>query len=128
MGRQDGWEKEIGQPVEIVPLTRPYGFWTGNVFRGVVKKDGKPVPNCWVEVERYNQGKEWKLPNDLFMTQYVLTDENGVFSYGVPKSGWWGFVAWPGPSGKTLKSPDGTADAKIAEGCAFWIYATDDKD
>ena len=32
------WDAEIGLPAEIVALDKPYALWTGNVFRGIVKK------------------------------------------------------------------------------------------
>lgn len=55
--------------------------------------DGKPVPGAEVEVECYNKNKSHVSPNEYFVTQVVKADENGVFSYGVPWSGWWGFAA-----------------------------------
>ncbi len=33
------------------PLARPYGLWTGNLFRGIVARDGEPVPFAEIEVE-----------------------------------------------------------------------------
>jgi cobalt/nickel transport protein len=93
LGKEDGWEKEVGLPIEIVPLTRPYGLWVGNTFRGVVKLNGKPLPFCRVEVEYYNEGKRVKPPKSPYVTQVLKTDVNGVFSYSFPKAGWWGFSA-----------------------------------
>ena len=43
-GDEEGWDKEVGQKIEIVPLTRPFGLYAGNVFQGIVKVDGKPLP------------------------------------------------------------------------------------
>ena len=34
-GLEKGWDGDVGLKTEIVPLTRPYGLWTGNVFQGV---------------------------------------------------------------------------------------------
>ena len=45
LGLEKGWDTELGLKTEIVPITRPYGLWSGNVFQGVVKVDGNPVPN-----------------------------------------------------------------------------------
>ena len=36
----EGWDALVGLPVEIEPLTRPTGLWTGNLFTGVVLKHG----------------------------------------------------------------------------------------
>lgn len=48
------WDAEIGLPAEIIALDKPYGLWTGNVFRGIVKSNGKPVPFAEIEVEFLN--------------------------------------------------------------------------
>lgn len=61
-GEEEGWDAMAGFPVEIEPLTRPYGLWTGNVFQGVARKNGKPVPFAEVEVEFLNEGAKIKPP------------------------------------------------------------------
>nr|MCU0605477.1 DUF4198 domain-containing protein [Desulfobacterales bacterium] len=43
-GDEEGWDKEVGHKIEIVPLTRPFGLYAGNVFQGVVMLDGKKMP------------------------------------------------------------------------------------
>ncbi|MBM7623921.1 DUF4198 domain-containing protein [Sporohalobacter salinus] len=101
MGVTSDWDKEVGMKAEIVPLTRPYGLWTNNIFKGVVKKNGKPVPYAEIEVEYFNEGKfpklkgdeVTKLPNAAYTSQTIKADKNGVFTYAMPKSGWWGFAA-----------------------------------
>ncbi|MBW2320937.1 MAG: DUF4198 domain-containing protein, partial [Deltaproteobacteria bacterium] len=42
-GDDEGWDEEIGLKTEIVPLSKPFGLYTGNVFQGIVKLDGNPV-------------------------------------------------------------------------------------
>jgi len=54
-GDEEGWDKEVGQKIEIVPLTRPFGLYAGNVFQGIVQLDGKNMPYTEVEIEYYNQ-------------------------------------------------------------------------
>ncbi len=93
LGMEEGWDEEVGLKTEIVPLTRPYGLWTGNIFQGVVKVNGNPVPYAKVEVEYYNQDGKVKWPADPMITQVVKADKNGVFAYAMPKAGWWGFAA-----------------------------------
>ena len=93
LGAEKGWDALVGLPVEIEPLVRPYGLWTGNTFRGIVRYHGKPVPFARVEVEYYNEGRRVKPPRDAFVTQVIKTDPNGVFSYTMPRAGWWGFAA-----------------------------------
>ncbi|WP_031483993.1 DUF4198 domain-containing protein [Maridesulfovibrio frigidus] len=89
----EDWNKPLGVKTEIVPLTRPWGNYSGNVFQGVVLLDGKPVPYCRVEVELYNKNSKTKAPHECMVTQEVLCDANGVFTFTCPKSGWWGFAA-----------------------------------
>lgn len=95
-GGEDGWEKPAGLPVEIVPLSRPFGNYAGNVFTGKVLKNGQPLPNTVVEVEFLNDPETHAAPNDYLVTQTMLTDINGVFNFGIPWAGWWGFAALTG--------------------------------
>ena len=36
-GAEKGWDALVELTVEIEPLVRPYGLWTGNTFRGIVR-------------------------------------------------------------------------------------------
>jgi cobalt/nickel transport protein len=92
-GAEEGWDEPAGLKTEIVPLTRPFGNYAGNVFQGRVLLDGKPVPHAEVEVEYYNRDGRYSAPNDYLVTQVVKADAGGVFTYGVPFAGWWGFAA-----------------------------------
>jgi cobalt/nickel transport protein len=92
-GAEEGWDREVGLKAEIIPLTRPFGLYAGNVFQGVVKFKGKPAANVDVEVECFNTDKKVKAPNDYFFAQVTKTDKNGVFTFAVPRAGWWGFAA-----------------------------------
>jgi cobalt/nickel transport protein len=92
-GDDQDWDREIGLKTEIVPVTRPFALYTHNLFQGIVKLNGKPVPAATVEVEYYNVGKKAHAPNEYMITQTIKADANGLFSYTVPKSGWWGFAA-----------------------------------
>lgn len=89
----EGWDTELGLRTEIVPLSKPFGLWKGNVFQGIVMLEGEPVPYAEVEVEYYNEGLTATVPSELMVTQTVKADENGVFTYATPSSGWWGFAA-----------------------------------
>ena len=92
-GDDTGWDEELGLKTEIVPLSRPFGLYAGNLFQGIVKLDGKPVPHASVEVEFYNQDKKATAPTDYMITQTVKADGKGLFSYAAPRPGWWGFSA-----------------------------------
>lgn len=117
-GEEDGWDEPIGLKTEIVPLTRPFGNYAGNVFRGVLLVDGKPVPGARVEVEYFNGDKKRVAPFDCMNTQVVKTDANGVFSYAVPWSGWWGFAGLT--TAKNTIKHDGK-DMKVELGAILWM-------
>lgn len=89
----EGWDAELGLKTEIVPLTKPFALWAGNVFQGVVKLDGAPVPYAEVEVEFYNEDGSVEAPSSLMVTQTIKADGDGVFTYAAPSAGWWGFAA-----------------------------------
>lgn len=116
-----GWDAMVGAPVEIEPLVRPTGLWVGNLFQGIVRKDGKPVPFAEIEVEYMNDGTV-KPPNDAFVTQVIKADTNGVFTYAMPRAGWWGFAALIEGDEK-MKSPKGE-DAPVELGALIWVKAT----
>lgn len=120
-GGEDGWDASVGLPVEIEPLTRPYGLWTGNVFRGLVRHEGVPVPFTTVEVEWRNDGSV-SAPADVFTTQVIKADGEGVFTYAMPRAGWWGFAALV--DGPPLPGPDG-ADAESELGGLIWVRTVD---
>ncbi|MGB5830651.1 MAG: DUF4198 domain-containing protein [Thiohalocapsa sp.] len=121
-GGGGNWDAEIGLPVEITPLVRPYGLWTGNLFRGVVKRNGQPVPFAEVEVEWRNDGSLTP-PADAFVTQLIKADANGTFAYAMPRAGWWGFAALltaPEP----MPGPD-NAPVPVEQGGLIWVRARD---
>lgn len=119
-GEEEGWDAELGLKTEIIPLTRPFGNYAGNVFQGLVKLNGKPAPNTRVEVEMYNPGGKYVAPNEYMLTQVVKTDPNGVFTFACPKAGWWGFAA--------LSEADYKIEGKDVElGAVLWIYMHDFK-
>lgn len=124
-GLEEGWDKEVGLKTEIIPLTRPYGLWSGNLFSGIVKLDGKPVPYAGVEVEYYNKDGAVKPPADPFVTQVVKADQNGIFSYVMPKAGWWGFAALNTDTRK-IKHEDGN-EYPVEIGAVLWVRTYDMK-
>ncbi|HEY0213306.1 MAG TPA: DUF4198 domain-containing protein [Paenirhodobacter sp.] len=118
----DGWDQMVGLPVEIAPLTRPNGIWTGNLFTGVVQKQGAPVPFAEIEVEFINDGAVVP-PNDDFITQVIKADANGTFSYAIPRAGWWGFAALI-EADQPMTAPNGER-VPVEEGGLIWVKATD---
>jgi cobalt/nickel transport protein len=128
-----GWDrKEGGLRAEIVPLDKPYALWTGNVFRGVVKYEGKPVPDAEIEVEylnhdmlmesnRFATEARVEAPQDAFVTLTIKANRFGEFSFGIPRAGWWGFAALGVGGDLTYKGKELSRDAVL------WVQARDMK-
>jgi cobalt/nickel transport protein len=114
-----GWNAELGLRTEIVPLSKPFGLWQGNVFQGIVKLEGEPVPYAEVEVEFYNREGTAAVPSDLMITQTVKADGNGVFTYATPAAGWWGFAALS-TAPETI-AQDGSEKA-LELGAVIWVH------
>lgn len=132
VGLPTDWDAPTGLVTEIMPLDKPYALWTGNVFRGVVMADGKPVPDAEIEVEYLNHppvpGKNEfqkeplaEAPQDAFVTMGIKADKNGQFAFGIPKAGWWGFAALGSGPQKEYKGKELSQDAVI------WVKAVDMK-
>ncbi|MBQ7608498.1 MAG: DUF4198 domain-containing protein [Desulfovibrionaceae bacterium] len=131
-GIPGNWSEPAGLPCEIVPMAKPYGLWTGNVFQAQVLSQGKPVANAEIEVEYMSHKPDLKMnglakkcdikyPNDILVTQTIVTDSNGVFSFGLPRAGWWGFAALG-------VGPDKTHDGKeLSQDAVIWVQAVDMK-
>lgn len=118
LGNDEGWDGEVGLKTEIVPLAKPFGLYAGNVFQGVIMLDGKPVPHAEVEVEYYNEDGKAEAPTDYMVTQTIKADKNGVFTYAVPRAGWWGFAGL-NKADYTLKYKDEDKDVEL--GAVLWI-------
>lgn len=124
------WDATIGMKAEIVPLDKPYALWTGNVFRGIVLSEGKPVPFAEIEVEYLNHAPNMEqnkfeekaaieAPHDAFVTLTIKSNANGEFTFGIPKAGWWGFAALGVGPDTEFKGKELSQDAVI------WIQARD---
>ncbi|MCB2146764.1 MAG: DUF4198 domain-containing protein [Deltaproteobacteria bacterium] len=121
-GDDEGWDAELGLKTEIVPLSKPYGLYAGNVFQGIVKMDGKPIPYADVEIEFYNRDKTAHAPTEYMVTQTIKADGNGVFTYATPTSGWWGFAAL-NTADYTIKHDGEEKDVEM--GAVIWVYFHD---
>ncbi len=123
-GDDEGWDEAIGLKTEIVPLSKPFGLYAGNVFQGIVKLNGKPVPDAEVEVEYFNKDGKYSAPTDYMVTQTVKADGNGVFTYAAPKAGWWGFAALNTSDEKKKHQGE---DKDIELGAVIWVKFHDMK-
>ena len=129
-GLPGNWAEPVGLPCEFVPLIKPYGLWTGNVFKAQILCQGKPVAGAEVEVEFMSHMPDLKsntmpekssveYPQDSFITQTILSDSEGYITFGLPKAGWWGFAALGVGPDKEYKGKELSQDAVI------WVQATD---
>ncbi|MGB3210796.1 MAG: DUF4198 domain-containing protein [Desulforhopalus sp.] len=119
-GDDEGWEKPLGLPTEIIALQRPFGNYAGNSFTGQVLLKGTPVAGAEVEVEFYNAGNILHSPSDYHITQVVKADGNGIFTFTCPLAGWWGFAAL-NEADYTIKDPDGN-EKEVEIGAVLWIH------
>lgn len=117
---EDGWERALGQPIEVLPLTRPYGVRPGWVFQGIVNVDGKAREGVRIEVERYSETPPaGPLPEDPFITRTALTGPGGAFSMTLDEAGWWAICAWV-PGGRA-KAADGVERPVILRS-TLWLW------
>jgi len=128
LGLEAGWDEPVGLETEIIPFTRPYGLWTNNLFTGQVLLKGKPVAFAEVEVEYLNESTDNPaiiIPTaDPYITQVVKADANGMFSYAMPRAGWWGFSAL-NQADRTI-SHDGE-EKRVEIGAVYWVHVRDMK-
>ncbi len=126
-GIPTGWQDALGLPTEIVPLNKPTNVIAGSTFSGVVLSNGKPVAGAEVEVEYISAAPDFKnnKPNEPTANPMAggaivaVTDERGVFTFGVPRSGFWGFAALDvGP----VESHKGK---KLSQDAVLWVRAYD---
>lgn len=124
-GIEGPWNDPVGLPIEIVPLSRPYGLWAGSSFSGMVFINGKPAPHVKVEVT-LARGSE-KLPelSELHDVATLYTDGVGMFTIALPFSGWWGLSAISHPD-RMMAGPDGK-DVPVELDGLIWIYADEAK-
>ena len=131
-GEPGAWMEPVGLDCEIVPLCKPYDRWTGNVFQGQVLFKGKPVAGAEIEIEYMNHkplldnkafAKEAAAvaPQAAFVLQTISANDNGVFTFGIPKAGWWGFAALGIDPEGSFKGKECSKDAVI------WLQAKDMK-
>ena len=71
-----------------------------------------------MEVEYYNEDGKSHAPTPYMITQTIKADQNGVFSYAVPKAGWWGFAALNTADFK-LKMKGQKKDVEL--GAVIWV-------
>jgi cobalt/nickel transport protein len=88
-----GWDIPVGQMLELVPLTRPYGLKPGFAFKAQARLKGKPLADAQVEIEKLNPTPPREVPeDDALVTQVAKTDLNGYVICTLDDPGWWGMM------------------------------------
>ncbi|MGD2174267.1 MAG: DUF4198 domain-containing protein [Candidatus Brocadiaceae bacterium] len=122
-----GWDEPVGLPVEMVPLTRPYGLEEGFAFTARALLNGEPLPDAAVEIEKFNgfYVDEEMLPTDQFGTEDVpmitraaKTDAGGYVTATLDEPGWW-VISVSAESGTV--SLEGETYPRVLRGC-LWVH------
>lgn len=127
-GLEEGWDEPVGLEVEIVPLSRPYGLWAGNLFSGQVLLNGDPAPYVLIEVAWLGETFDGAAPiaqtAPAYRLQKIRADANGIFHYAMPRAGWWGFAATLDADWTIQK--DG-AEKPVSLVASYWVLSRDMK-
>lgn len=121
------WQNPVGLPTEIVPLNKPYNIIAGSTFTGQVLSQGQPAPGVEIEIEYMAaeprmdtadaaEPEVAPLPGGAIV---AVTDANGMFTFGVPRAGYWGFAALG-------SGPQTEHEGKeLSQDAVIWIHAWD---
>lgn len=128
-GIPTGWNEPVGLPTEIVPLNKPTNVVAGSSFSGQLLSEGKPVAGAEIEIEYIAAEPDMATnsPGEATAepmpggTLVAITDRNGVFTFGIPRAGFWGFAALgSGPA----TEHDGK---ELSQDAVIWVKAYDMK-
>nr|WP_319516686.1 DUF4198 domain-containing protein [uncultured Cohaesibacter sp.] len=121
------WNEPAGLKTEIIPLNKPTNILTGSTFTGRVVSEGKPVAGAEIEVEYIaaTPDMETNTPGEVSVDPapggalVAISDEDGYFTFGIPKAGFWGFAALG-------SGPDTEFEGKeLSQDAVIWIRAYD---
>ncbi|MGL4724303.1 MAG: DUF4198 domain-containing protein [Scandinavium sp.] len=80
-GKSEGFDKTLGLPLELIPLTEPLHYQSGEAYRLRLIRDGKPLAGTQVKA----------LLKGYFLK--ARTDEKGEVTFTLPGPGVWLFSA-----------------------------------
>lgn len=119
LGLSKGWEEPLGIPLEIVPLTRPYGILPGDAFRVQLLHEGKPLSGAAIYAEKYFMPPlKTKHPSDVIITRTVHTDSIGTATVTLNSPGWW--ILFTAYEKGDLSKDDKEGPVLIQD--ALWVY------
>jgi cobalt/nickel transport protein len=120
------WNTPQGLKTEIVPLNKPTQILAGSTFTGQLLSEGKPAAGIEIEIEYMSAEPDMEklapgtvTAQPLDSTLIAVTDANGMFTFGIPKAGFWGFAALGSGPDKEFNGKELEQDAVI------WIHAVD---
>lgn len=115
------WNEPVGLPVEIVPLNKPYQNFVGGTFTGQLLSEGKPAagveceieyinPRIDVEANAFSKEADGPVPDSAIV---AMTDPNGMFTFGLPRAGTWGFACMGAGPDTEYKGKELSQDAVL---------------
>ncbi len=121
---EKGWSRRIGQPLEVVPLSRPYGLLPGAALGFKVLYQDKPAAGLRVERELLSREAPdpASLPSEAFIAYPARTRSDGTVVFSFPAPGWYGITAIRS-SGRKYEE-DGHK-GKLVERSTLWVYVSD---
>jgi cobalt/nickel transport protein len=121
------WMEPVGMETEFVPLNKPYNVLTGSSFSAQLLSNGAPVPGAEIEIEYMaaEPDMDANAPGPVTAAPppggaiVAVTDPNGVFTFALPKAGFWGFAALG-------SGPDTEHEGKaLSQDAVIWVRAYD---
>ncbi|WP_087026297.1 DUF4198 domain-containing protein [Thaumasiovibrio subtropicus] len=126
-GLPTGWDQPLGLKTEIVPKNKPYQILAGSTFTGQLLSEGKPAAGVECEIEFINT-KVDQAANAFSKDNFreppasalvAITDDNGMFTFGIPTAGQWGFACLG-------SGPDTEHEGKeLSQDAVLWIDVID---
>ncbi len=121
------WDQPQGLATEVLPMNKPYNIIAGSTFTGRVLSEGNPVAGAEIEIEYMAAEPDLAGIGAKSATAspppggalVAISDENGYFTFGVPKAGYWGFAAL-GSGPKTEHE-----GKRLSQDAVIWIRAWD---
>jgi cobalt/nickel transport protein len=110
---QKGWDAALGDGLELLPLTRPYGLEPGMVFQV------QTIPSAHVEIESYHAAPPKSLPPDEQITRVVRADRSGVATGTLTEPGWWCLTTTALERGKRKH---GDKELPVRQRSTRWVF------
>lgn len=120
-----GWDRALGQDLELVAVSRPYALQPGAIVQMQLLSRSKPLAGCMVELEKLQPHAPPPdvIPPEELVTFEAKTDANGIVTFAPtgeePGGASWYAVTAIHPTGETLER-DGNKGL-LVERATFWI-------